>query len=308
MGLLHEIQASVLDADTAVSGILLKLRFLAARLGSHPLEDWVKYETDGYPKDVPVPNYRALRVSYTSTWSGPFGSGIKNAPIPSYLIDKHCGSRWIHWEMRQSIAAIDALMASTKEDNVHLRIDASDLILLLQGKMYEGYACNAVEGRISPAAVEAIRATVRSRILELTIELEKSVPDSISVALGAPVPEMPKDSEAVTHIVNQTIYGNYSGVTNTGSVNNMHVSIARGDGDAVVHELARMGIAEEDARDFLRALADDGPQEIERPFGTRATEWLGRNISKAANGTWKIGVAVATAVLQEAALRYYGLK
>jgi hypothetical protein len=32
------------------------------------------------------------------------------------------------------------------------------------------------------------------------------------------------------------------------------------------------------------------------------------NLKKAADGTWKIGVSVATDVIKEAVLKYYGLK
>ncbi|MGO8608860.1 hypothetical protein ACC848_38470 [Rhizobium johnstonii] len=38
MGLLHEIQASLLNDNSSIGPILLKLRFLAARLGSDVFE------------------------------------------------------------------------------------------------------------------------------------------------------------------------------------------------------------------------------------------------------------------------------
>lgn len=115
MSLLREIQASLMQQDQSLGPILLKLRFLASRLGSGPLEEWVKHESEGYPKDVEVPDYRKLGVSYTATFSGPLGSGIRNAPIPSYLIEKRAGANWTHFEMRQSVAAVDDLMAATKK-------------------------------------------------------------------------------------------------------------------------------------------------------------------------------------------------
>ena len=82
MALLDDIQAAVLEEGTDLGPILLKVRLLAARLGSQPLADWVKHESEGYPPDSPLPDYRIIPVSYTGTFSGPFGSGIKNAPIP----------------------------------------------------------------------------------------------------------------------------------------------------------------------------------------------------------------------------------
>ena len=64
--MLHDIQTSLIQEGTDIGPILLKLRFLASRLGSNLLEDWVKHEVGGYPADVPVPDYRKMRVSYTA--------------------------------------------------------------------------------------------------------------------------------------------------------------------------------------------------------------------------------------------------
>jgi AbiTii len=91
MALLTEIQASLMQQGQQIGPILLKLRFLASRLGSGPLEEWVKHESEGYPRATEVPDYRRIAVSYTGTFFGPFGSGIENAPIPPFLIEKFCG-------------------------------------------------------------------------------------------------------------------------------------------------------------------------------------------------------------------------
>ena len=73
----------------------------------------MKHESEGYPSAAEVPDYRKIRVFYTGTFSGPFGSGIKNAPIPPYLIEKIAGKRWTlgkplhcreHREARRSVA------------------------------------------------------------------------------------------------------------------------------------------------------------------------------------------------------------
>jgi hypothetical protein len=64
MALLDDIQAAVLEEGSDLGPILLKVRLLAARLGSQPLADWVKHESEGYPADSPLPGYRIIPVSY----------------------------------------------------------------------------------------------------------------------------------------------------------------------------------------------------------------------------------------------------
>ncbi len=140
MSLLREIQSSLMQEGSQIGPIPLKLRFLASRLGSDVLEESVRHESEGYPKDVGIPDYRVLSVSYTGTFNGPFGMGINNAPIPSAVVAKYGGKSWTNYEMRQSVAAIDDLLKSGAGGT--LELNASDLILVLQGKVYKEYACD----------------------------------------------------------------------------------------------------------------------------------------------------------------------
>ena len=176
MSLLREIQASLIEAQP-IGPVLLKLRFLASRLGSVPLEEWVKHESEGYPSDVALPDYRKVGVSYVGTFSGPFGSGIRNAPIPPYLIEKHAGRHWTSYEIRQSVSSVDDLIAAAKGKG-SLHIDAANLMLLLQGHVYPDYACNGVSGTISKASLVELQNAVRSKVLELTISAGKIDPRS----------------------------------------------------------------------------------------------------------------------------------
>ncbi|MFC3570213.1 AbiTii domain-containing protein [Paracoccus simplex] len=77
MGLLRDLQKSLMNGED-IGPILLKLRYLASRLGSDPLAEWVKYESEGYPNSAEIPDYRVIGVSYQGTFSGPFGSGIRS--------------------------------------------------------------------------------------------------------------------------------------------------------------------------------------------------------------------------------------
>jgi hypothetical protein len=280
---------------------------LAARLGSQPLADWVKHESEGYPSDSPLPDYRILPVSYTGTFSGPFGSGIRNAPIPPYLIEKFAGENWIRHEMRQSIAAVDDLLATAK-DGGSFNINAANLILLLQGKVYEGYACNSITGTVSRAALAEIRHAVRSRLLELTIALEKSVPEATTIVIGKKDAGSTQNSAVATQISQQIIYGNVTTISATGDGAYINVAIGKGDAKALVDNLARAGISESDAKELAEIVATEKPESKEEPFGAKAKAWLLKNLKKAANGTWKVGVSVATDVIKEAVLKYYGLK
>ena len=308
MGLLHEIQTSVVQEGTPLGSVLLKLRLLAARLGSEPLEEWIKHESEGYPRDSEIPSYRIVGVSYSGTFSGPFGSGINNAQIPGYLIEKFAGKKWTKHEIRDGIAAVDELIRSFADGDGTLGIDASNLILLLQGKVYADYACNGVQGTISRAALTELQYAVRSRILELTLELEKSIPAAAEITFGSPESSEKFNSEKVNQISQQIIYGNVTTISSSGAGSQINVCISERDNKAFIEYLVKAGIPEDDASELSDIVAAEEPSNTEEPLGVKAKEWLLKNIRKAADGTWKIGVSVATKVLTEAALNYYGLK
>lgn len=307
MPLIHEIQKELMQPDSNLAPILLKLRFLAAKLGSHPLAEWVKYEAEGYPSGVDIPDYRYLGVNYKGTFSGPSGSGIRNAPIPPFLIDKFAGSHWTNYQLRQSVAAIDKLVSSDKKGSGILTIDASNLILLLHGKIYDGYACNSVEGNVSVAQLKEVQHAVRNRILEITLEIEQSVSGSTDIDIGGTMENENNESGKVNQIFYQTIHGSMTNVSNTGSINNLHFDMRKGDQRSIQEYLVSSGIQKDDAAEFCDTLTREKPESKSEPFGTKAKLWISQNIKKAVDGTWAVGISTATDVLKKAALSYYGL-
>lgn len=307
MGLLKDVQAALLEGGD-LGPILLKLRFLAAKLGSDPLEEWVKHESEGYPNDAELPEYRKIGVSYIADFSGAFGSGIKNAPIPSYLIQKFAGDGWNSYDVRQSIAGIEQLEKANSKEST-LKIDASNLVLLLQGNVYENYACVSATGRLSAAALYEIKNAVRSRILELTLKIEKNVPvaDMITIS-GKTADGTDQQVATVNNITNQVVYGNLTTVENSGAGSTLTVSVTSNDKNGMIAALHEAGIEKTDAVEFAEIVASENPEDENQPFGPKAKKWIGSNINKAVDGTWKVGIAVASKVLSEAAAQYYGLK
>ena len=307
MSLLQEIQESIIQENTELGPLLLKLRLLASRLGSSVLEEWVKFESEGYPPEVTLPSYRKISVTYSGTFFGSFGSAIKNAPIPPYLIEKFASKDWTNYEMRQSIAAIDELIESSSAGGGSIQINASNLILVLQGKIYEDYACNDIRGTISRASLAEIQHAVKSRILELTIEIEKTIPGATEVNFGTARLASSETSEKVTQISNQVVYGNFTSISSSGSGASILLAFNPGDNEAFKQALLDGGIPEPDANELAEIVAGEEAGDAQEPLGARARSWLAGNLNKAANGSWRVGVSVATEVIKKAALKYYGL-
>lgn len=305
MALLHEIQESVVKDGADLGSVLLKLRLLAARLGSDVLEEWVKHESEGYPEDAAVPSYRVVGVSYKGTFLGPFNAQISNAPIPPYLIQKFAGENWVKIDVRESIAAVGSMVTRAADGGV-FGIDASNLILLLQGKIYEGYSCASIDASVSSTAFGEIIQAVRSRVLELTLELERTIPAAGHVSFGTSQSST-ENSEKIRQISQQIIYGNVTNAVSGSPSSSISISVVQGDQNSVEQHLVESGMLQDDAKEIAAIIASEEPESTEEPFGDKAKAWIAENLMKAAKGTWNMGVSAATSVLTKAALKYYGL-
>ena len=61
-----------------------------------------------------------------------------------------------------------------------------------------------------------------------------------------------------------------------------------------------------DIVELNEALINDGQPETKNQFGTGVSNWIGKMIKKAANGSWNVGISVAGHLLAEALSKYYG--
>ena len=71
------------------------------------------------------------------------------------------------------------------------------------------------------------------------------------------------------------------------------------------YALQNEGVSEADIADLGRAMSD-GPNPASSGFGPKVSAWMGRMISKAADGSWAIGTGAAGNLLSTALSKYYG--
>jgi hypothetical protein len=140
--------------------------------------------------------------------------------------------------------------------------------------------------------------------LELTIEFEKAIPEAAFVMLSKADAGSAATAEKASQISQQIIYGNVISASGHATV----TIVTAYDLKALVHFLTENGLPEADAKQLGDVIASEQPESSSEPLGVKARQWLVENLKKAANGTWNVGVSVATEVIKEAALRYYGMK
>jgi len=305
MALLHEIQASLLDDAVALGPILLKIKFLAAKLGNHTLADWVKHETEGYPESFQVPDYRIAGITYEGNFTN--GAWVMNGtPVPGAIVKKYANEDWLNYRLRDPIAVLESYVAKGADGKGGGRysIGTGNLMALIGNKVFQGYTCTHLEGQFSAGAfIEAI-TVVRARLLDLMLELELNVPEAAAIEVGAPILSTVNQT-TVTNITNTIIYGNVSNVSNSGAGAKIDVKVLQGDAESLKLGLLAAGLTLEEAEELTALAEAEQPTDKPHPFGKKAKAWLGKRMEAGVDGVMKIGGRVAEDEIADLFQRFY---
>jgi len=261
----------------------------------------VEYELNGYPSKDNLPEYRVLQVQSYGHFSGPFGSGLRNAPIPPSTIPKQFRQFVTTAYITQPVSDLTQLVESKKEGNLQLPWPA-DLIALVGMKIYADMYCLGAWQLIPRGSIVAILDTVRNRILSFVLEIEAEVPD-----VGeAPPNTHPIAQERVTQIFNTYISGNVSNLA-TGShtfTQKTMGEIRQGDHTALRASLADLGISTSDIDELERDLEQDAKKRPAKSIGEHTGGWIGKMITKASSGALNISTSVAGDILTKMISQY----
>jgi hypothetical protein len=300
MSLLEDIQNAAVAANSDLGELLRKCKVLAARLDSKPLEDWLIWESNGYPKDVDLPNYRVWDLHLKGNFSGPFGSGLKHAPIPSICVPENIRDNVTVYKCRQSVASIQDLLSN---DATTFQIPLGDVAVLLGDKVYDGNNCLQAWGEIGRGNVVEVVNAVRNRILDLVLAIGKEDPKAGEVPSSAE--KLP--ASRVKQIFNTTVYGGASNIVGTAESSTISFNVQAGDFASLAQALERHEVDTADIRDLKTAVDAEPSPKTSGSLGPLVSGWLAKMFGKAASGAWNIGLAAAGRILAKLIAMYYGL-
>jgi hypothetical protein len=299
MTLLEDIQNDAVDSSVELATLLRKCKLLSARLDSRQLEEWVTLESNGYPANVAVPDYRVWPLIVKGHFAGPFGSGIRNAPIPYATLPAEVGERYSKYEYRGSVASAEAALDGIDGP---IQVSTGDLALVLGMKVYQGQNCVQAWAEFSPHHLIELLNTVRNRVLDFAVAVWKESPGAADVD---PAKGKALKPERVTQIFNTTVYGGSANLVGSAVSSSISFAIKQLDIESLERALLSQGVGASDVEELKSVVALE-PAPVDKKFGPRVSHWIGAMVSKAANGTWDVGVTAAGTILAEAIAKYYG--
>lgn len=211
MSLLSQIQNAAIDSSIGLPTLLRKCTLLASRLESEELKVWINCELSGYSNNDELPEYRKLKVNSKGHFSGAFGSGLRNADIPLSSVPEQLRESLGSHHLKESVAALEAL-AQSSSSNLQVPWNP-DLVAYLGENIYQNMNCMQAWKVISTASIIAMVDTVRTRVLNFSLEIEAQNPSAGESALNSnPVP-----TEKVHQIFNTYITGTVQNLTSGSS-------------------------------------------------------------------------------------------
>ncbi|WP_141385743.1 AbiTii domain-containing protein, partial [Microbacterium maritypicum] len=226
MTLLDDVIEQASDGDA--SAMLRKLMIVAHRLGADSLLAWVKAELNGYDTKSSVPDYRGpFAVTVKAHITGPFGaqapSTLTRAGTPDYF------GGLFEVSFSEPLAVMEGY--ATSGDGIVYPWDPLAIGLyngwIQDGRVpfVEGWGVFSAQRAVSPGTFQGIVDVVRTRALELALDLQADFPEAGEK--HGPTVTDPAVQEAVTTITN-IIYGSVTGLAQGHTVT-QKVRVAAGD-------------------------------------------------------------------------------
>lgn len=306
MSLLSDIQETVIDNNVNISVILRKCKVLAVRLGNEPFEKWVDQELNGYKNKNLLPDYRIVEVYSKGHFSGPFGSGIKNADIPLSCIPKKYRENLRKCYFIEPIGYYINSLKNSKGNNFEEQW-SPDLVAYIGESIYQNMNCMSAWKLIPNSSIFSLIEAIKNRILNFVLEIEKEAPDA-----GEDSPKNQKISpERVNQVFNTTIYGNVGNISEASQnvSQTVTINVSKNDLNSLKAYLSSAGIPKSEIQKLEVAIQKDSAEKVNKTqkLGNKVLAWIKSVSLKIKNEAIPVLQSVSANLITQAVLKYYGV-
>ena len=302
MSLLDDILNAAINENVAVSALLMKCRLLAHRLGHEEFKQWVLWESDGYPEDAPLPDYRKVPANLkmnVATFRG-IHSGL---PVPVNAIPDESINDFREINFRAGIPSLERMSITDKPGA--LKVSRGGLAHTFQ--CMNQSADTKIDGEIldlwqeiSTGQIASICSTIRGRVLDFAVEIQKELPNAGELSGDSPAAA---DRERLVSQVFHTTVSKGGSVNMMGTaIDSTVIKITAGDFGGLSKVLADNGFSQENINLLKDAMDADKDGKPSDGFGPKVSEWLSKMMAKVANRSLDGSVDF----LIKAITQYYG--
>lgn len=194
--------AKSLITGESIASIMLKAQMLASLLENEEFSNWVRYEQNGYPDGIIVPEYRRIGCSVKAHISLPYGGMWKNMSVPPDSIDdEQVNKRIFTVALGESVSSLEAFSANSDESD-SLVVELPAYVFPYIDRVFDGPYHSVIKAwqTFSRQAVKGIVEKIKSELLNFILQLDKSLNLDIDFTL--------EDKTKVAQIMSTTIHAN----------------------------------------------------------------------------------------------------
>lgn len=219
--------AKSLITGESIASIMLKAQMLASLLENEEFSNWVRYEQNGYPEGVIVPEYRRINCSVKAHISLPYGGMWKNMSVPPDSIDdEQVNKRIFTVALGESVSSLEAFSANS-DGSDSLVVELPAYVFPYIDRVFDGPYHSVIKAwqTFPRQAAKGIVEKIKSELLNFILQLDKSLNLDIDFTL--------EDKSKVAKIMNTTINANMVH-TGNGNLTADNCNSIVGDGSQIV--------------------------------------------------------------------------
>jgi uncharacterized membrane protein YeaQ/YmgE (transglycosylase-associated protein family) len=286
-----------MESSHDISDLLRKALLVATKLDLKEFQSWISKELNGYENVAEIPDYRKIYGEvkvYNSVQGRYIPFIVDNAEIMNTIQQVN---------VCESIDSIrHAVELSKKNDNIlsyPFPPEITNILMSWQNSRFQAIPTQLVGANQLIAIIEK----VRTRILEWSLNLEASGILGENLTFTQEEKRMAELNSGISINHFQGILGDIHG----GAVSQtMSIQITSGNFESLAKYLTSKGISFEDIKELEQAVSQDPEQPVKGKFGDNVSKWMGRMVTKAAEGSWDISVSLAANLLSTALVKFYG--
>lgn len=293
--LVHQLQAEAVDDGSSTSGLLIKAKLVASKLGLQDLIEWIDFELSGYLSRSEVPDYRRLQC-----FPQAFNPSIGWIPIDLGGIPEDIRNAFTTVYLQESISSVEKHASDGGRLELQMPHELKEMIYL---------GCDRelrfkIAWRFSAFSLSGVLTTVRNKILTWALDLERQG------ILGEGVTFSLKEKEIASMVFknefngpvtnNNGVLGSYTG--DISQENTMSVLSL----DSLRDELKKLGVSDKEVDELHEAIQTSNPPLTDKGFSQKIAEWLGKLSTKAMQGGLKVGGAVAVSTITKLITNHLG--
>jgi len=292
-----QLQELAVDSSYNISDLLRKALFIASKLKLKDIQPWILNELNGYTDIEQVPDYREI-IGEVKAYNS-----FQRRHIP-YV----CEDAEFMQQMQRVIVyeSIESLQRAVKENETNKKLISfsypPEIVNMLMSR--QNPRIQMIPTRlIGVNQLVAIVEKARTEILEWSLNLEASG------ILGEGLTFSTEDEKRIDESNPRISIAHFQGIigdVHGGSISQtMSMHITQGNFESLAKHLESKGISVEDITALEQAFMKDPNPSKSGKFGERVSEWIGKMVGKAAEGSWDISVSVAANLLSSAITHFY---